>query len=254
MAPASLSSVSDCSVSMKRNSATGSSKPTTPHSPKRRDSFLSPAAASAAPSLRLVSSSTNGSLHAVVDVVRLLEQRKVIDSALSPVAQDLDRLRPGRLMEATPALVDPPTPMTLRNPACGGGVMVTGGGDGVSELSQSDSNTIDSASMPIKKTLKEIVGRKTPSPVLDKHGTRTNNKMGSTATPSNSLNGDRLLNSQSAIRRRSSANPRYWRSLSKAYFWRNKYLFKVPVLKRAASSGALCVMRTPSAARITGRS
>ena len=199
MAPASLTSVSDCSVSMKLNSATGSDKSTTPQSPKRREtSFASPIAASSAPSLCLVSSSTHGSLHAVVDVVRLLEQRKVIDSALSPVGQDFGSGRPGCfLMEATPALVDPPTPMTIRSPACGGGVMVTGGGDGVSELSQSDSQTVSIAPAVIK-TAKEIGSRKPPSSVFDKHVSRTTNKM--TPTISNSVNGDRLLNHQSSLK------------------------------------------------------
>ena len=125
---------------MKLNSAAFSSpatsRPTTPQSPLRRES--SPAVASTASTYRLLSSSAAHGLHAVVDVVRLLEEhqqqrgKRVVDRVpevpLHPPSGE--RLH----MEASPALVDPASSMTLRNPPCGGGsIMVAGGGDGVVE-------------------------------------------------------------------------------------------------------------------------
>ena len=147
MAPASLASVSDCSVSMKLNSAicpspssSASIKSTsTPQSPLRRESLSlaspDPALALTASSFRLLPASpVNGPIHAVVDVARLLEQRKADDRASDVAKPTLTR--PGCLhMEASPALIGPADtpPMTLRDPSCSSvaGMMVAGGGDGV---------------------------------------------------------------------------------------------------------------------------
>ena len=82
---------------------------------------------------RLLSSSTTRGLDAVVDIVRLLEQRKKLIGPRDRVNPRLGERLP---METSPALVNPTSSLSLRNSSCetnGGGGGVGGGGSGGGE-------------------------------------------------------------------------------------------------------------------------